>query len=311
MVGSVKLDPMTLHLAFAGIHVPLITPFGISGQLATDALEQLAYQVLEDGAIGLVALGTTAETATLTQQERRDIVDICAGVCRSRGASLIVGAGNNDTRGSVGALEELGRWPEVSAALVPVPYFTRPSNAGVVAHFTHLQASSPVPLIVYHVPYRTGRDLDAATLQELGRLPGIVAVKYASGGIDGPAVELCADLPADFAVLAGDDLFLAPMLALGSAGGILASAHVATSDFVDLINAWERGDLGRARALGQDLSRLSGALFAEPNPTVIKGVLHALGRIPTPNVRLPLLPASRESVDFALEIYREHSETKL
>ncbi|MDI9900718.1 dihydrodipicolinate synthase family protein [Rhodococcus sp. IEGM 1409] len=294
----------TARTDLAGIHVPLITPFESDGRIATDALERLAHQVLADGAVGLVALGTTAETATLTEQERVTVLDICASVCRARGATLIVGAGGNDTAGSARALDRLSRWPGVSAALVPVPSFTRPSKAGVVAHFTYLQESSPVPLIVYHVPYRTACDLDSRTLRELGALPGVVAVKYAAGSIDAAAVELFADLPDDFAVLAGDDLYLTPLLALGASGGILASAHVSTGDFVGLVKGWDSGDVDNVRDLGRRLSKLSGALFSEPNPTVIKGVLHALGQIPTPHVRLPLLPASDESVDRALEIYR-------
>ncbi|MGV0156875.1 4-hydroxy-tetrahydrodipicolinate synthase family protein [Rhodococcus sp. GB-02] len=294
----------TTRIGLAGIHVPLITPFESDGRIATDALERLAHKVLSDGAVGLVALGTTAESATLTEQERVAVLDICASVCRARGATLIVGAGGSDTVGSARALDSLSRWPEVSAALVPVPSFTRPSKAGVVAHFAYLQESSPVPLIVYHVPYRTACDLDGRTLRELGALPGVVAVKYAAGSIDAAAVELFADLPDDFAVLAGDDLFLAPLLALGASGGILASAHVSTGDFVRLVKAWDSGDVDSARDLGRRLSKLSGALFSEPNPTVIKGVLHALGQIPTPHLRLPLLPASDESVDRALKIYR-------
>ncbi|MGE2867081.1 dihydrodipicolinate synthase family protein [Rhodococcus sp. 3.70] len=293
----------TTRVDLAGIHVPLITPFESDGRIATDALEQLAHRVLSEGAVGLVALGTTAEAATLTEQERVTVLDICANVCRARGATLIVGAGSNDTAGSAQALGRLARWPEVSAALVPVPSFTRPSKAGVVAHFAHLQSSSPVSLIVYHVPYRTACDLDSGTLQEVGTLPGVVGVKYAAGGIDAAAVELFADLPGDFAVLAGDDLFLAPLLALGAAGGILASAHVSTAEFVRLVKARDSGDVDGARDLGRSLSKLSGALFSEPNPTVIKGVLHALGQIPTPHVRLPLLPAGDESVARALEVY--------
>jgi 4-hydroxy-tetrahydrodipicolinate synthase len=132
-------------------------------------------------------------------------------------------------------------------------------------------------------------------------VPGIVGVKYAVGGIDEHAVDLLGDLPSDFAVLAGDDMFASPLLAIGAAGGILASAHLATGRFVELGAAWLGADLPRARDLGHRLSALSAALFAEPNPTVIKGVLHAQGRIPTPNVRLPLLPAGQDTVDQALK----------
>jgi 4-hydroxy-tetrahydrodipicolinate synthase len=121
-----------------------------------------------------------------------------------------------------------------------------------------------------------------------------------AGGIDADTVTLLAGLPAGFSVLAGDDLFASPLLALGAAGGILASAHLRTGDFAALIAAWQSGDAARARELGHRLVPLSAALFAEPNPVVMKGVLHALGMVPSPAVRLPLLPAGSDSVQAAL-----------
>jgi 4-hydroxy-tetrahydrodipicolinate synthase len=284
-----------------GIHVPLVTPFTADGRVAEAALEALAHAVLDDGAAGIVALGTTAEAATLDAEEKAVVADVCARVCRERDRTLTIGAGGSDTRASAEALRQLARWPQASAAVVPVPSFTRPTPAGVVAHFTELAAQSPVPLLVYHVPYRTGLPLDAATLRDVGRLPNVAGVKYATGALDTEAVDLLGAPPAGFAVLAGDDLLLSPMLALGAAGGILASAHLATRRFVELAEAWRAGDVARARDLGPVLARLSAAAFAEPNPTVLKGVLHAQGRIPTPDVRLPLLPAGRDSVDRALK----------
>ncbi|MGW2399997.1 dihydrodipicolinate synthase family protein [Kitasatospora sp. NPDC001664] len=278
---------MELH----GIHVPLITPFEADGTLALDALDGLAREALAEGAAGLVALGTTAEVATLDEDEKRAVVEVCAKAARDHGAVLTVGTGGNDTRRTVAALGELAGVAD--AALVTVPAFTRPGAAGALAHFEALAAGSPVPLIVYHIPYRTGQALDAEALRRIGALEGVAGVKYAAGGIDGETVALLADLPPRFAVLAGDDPFLLPLLAMGATGGILASAHLATGSFVELTAT---GD----RALGLLLARLSAACFAEPNPTVIKGVLHARGRIPTPGVRLPLLPAGPESVAAAL-----------
>ncbi|MCC3766732.1 4-hydroxy-tetrahydrodipicolinate synthase [Streptomyces sp. UNOC14_S4] len=283
-----------------GVHVPLITPFTEAGEVALDALERLARELLEEGAAGLVALGTTAEVSTLTDAEREAVVDVVARVCRERGAPLTVGAGSNATAASKEALAALGKRPEVVAALTLVPYFTRPSEAGVLAHFAELAAHSPVPLIVYHIPYRTGQELGARTLRELGALPGIAGVKYAAGGITADTVALMADLPADFAVFAGDDVFFSPLLAMGAHGGILASAHLATGAFASLVEAWRAGDGARARELGHRLAALSATLFAEPNPTVVKGVLHAQGRIPSPGVRLPLLSARAGSVAGAL-----------
>ncbi|MGD3110705.1 dihydrodipicolinate synthase family protein [Streptomyces sp. YGL11-2] len=292
---------MTSCTPFHGIHVPLITPFTPEGEVAYDALENLAHTVLAEGATGIVALGTTAEVATLDAAEKRSVVDVCARVCRERGVVLTVGAGSSDTRASKAALAEFVGRPEVSAALVTVPAFTRPSEEGVVAHFTELTAVSPVPLVVYYIPYRTALPLGVNTLQRLARMPGIAGIKYAAGGIGQDTVEFMSNRPADFAVMAGDDVFASPMLALGAAGGILASAHLATRHFVDLVRAWRQGDALHGRALGHALSRTSAALFHEPNPSVIKGVLHARGAIPSAQVRLPLLPARSETVASAVE----------
>ncbi|MFI8997774.1 dihydrodipicolinate synthase family protein [Streptomyces sp. NPDC053542] len=329
---------MTPHTPLHGIHVPLITPFTARGDVAYDALEALAHSVLTAGATGIVALGTTAEAAALDPVEKRTITEVCARVCREHGAPLTVGAGTNDTRVSESALAELARRPEVTAALVTVPAFTRPSEEGVIAHFTRLAAAAPVPLIIYHVPYRTARPLSVSTLRTLARVPGIAGIKYAAGGISQETIELMGSAcptdsgssdsgstafgatdsgstdsgttdfgTTDFAVLAGDDVFVSPMLGLGAAGGILASAHLATRRFADLALAWQEGDVAYARDLGHALARLSAALFHEPNPTVIKGVLHAQGLIPTADVRLPLLPAHDETVAMALRRLRDRT----
>ena len=291
---------MAQRSSLHGILVPLVTPFAADGQIAAGALETLAHEVLDAGATGIVALGTTAEAATLSPAEKQAVTGLCAGVCEERGAALIVGAGSSDTRASAAALAGLARWPRIAGALIPVPSYTRPGEAGVVAHFTWLAAHSPVPLIVYHIPYRTAQPLSVATLRELGRLPNVAGVKLATGAVGSDAMALLGDCPPDFAILAGDDLYVSPLLALGAAGGILASAHLATRRFAALAAAWADGDVVRARELGHALARVSAAAFAEPNPAVIKGALHALGRIPTPDVRLPLLPAAADSVDALL-----------
>ncbi|MGW6913179.1 dihydrodipicolinate synthase family protein [Kitasatospora sp. NPDC054939] len=286
-----------------GIFVPLVTPFAADGSLAADALEKLAHEVLAAGAAGLVALGTTGEPAVLDEAEKRTVVDVCVAACAEHSARLIVGAGAGGTRDTAAALAALGaRVPQAAAALVTVPSFVRPGEAGTVAHFRRLAEESPLPLVVYHIPYRTGQPLSTAALLELAAVPGVVGVKYATGGLDTTAVELLAQAPADFAVLAGEDAFLSGMMALGAPGGILASAHLATARFAELAAAWEAGDAPRARALGHRLTALAGAAFAAPNPAVTKGVLHALGRIPTPDVRLPLLPAGAPEVAAALAL---------
>jgi 4-hydroxy-tetrahydrodipicolinate synthase len=283
-------------MTFSGVYVPLITPFDAAGAVALDALRALAHDVLAGGAAGLVALGTTGEPAALSADEQRSVVDVLARVCRERDATLVLGAN------SVEAVRSVPERAGVGAVLSLVPPFVRPGEEGVVAYFAALAAASPVPVIVYHVPYRTAQPLSAATVRRLAALDGVAGIKLATGGIDAATVELMADPPAGFAVLGGDDAFVSPLLALGAQGGILASAHLATDRFAELVRAWRSGDAVRARTLGHSLTGPALALFAEPNPTVLKGVLHAQGRIPTAAVRLPLLPAAAASVRAAVEL---------
>jgi 4-hydroxy-tetrahydrodipicolinate synthase len=283
-------------MTLTGVYVPLITPFDAAGAVAVDALAALATEVLDGGATGITALGTTGEPASLTAGEQRRVVDILAGVCRDRGAPLLVGAS------TVAAVTALRDRPGVTAALCVVPPFVCPGEAGVVAHIAAVAAASPVPLVVYHVPHRTGQELSAATIRRLAAIPGVIGIKYATGGIDATVVDLLAEPEPSgtFTVLGGDDVVLSPLLTMGAGGGIVASAHLATGHFVDLVAAWRAGDVERARPLGHRLAVLSAALFAAPNPTVIKAVLHAQGRIPTASVRLPLLRADADMAQRAL-----------
>jgi 4-hydroxy-tetrahydrodipicolinate synthase len=284
-----------------GLWIPLVTPFDAAGRVALDALEALAHATLDEGANGLIALGTTGEPGSLADEEKRAVIETSARVCRLRSAPLVVGAA------TAGALAALASTPEAVAALTVVPPFVRPGEDGVVAHFARLAEDSPVPLIVYDVPYRTGQYLSADALRRLAAIPGVAGVKYAVGGINQDTIALLADLPQGFAVLGGDDPFISPLLALGAQGGILASAHLATARFAELVAAWRDGEAARARALGHRLALLSRALFAEPNPAVVKAALHAQGRIPTPAVRPPLLDASPDSTAAALKQLAEVS----
>ncbi|MGY0498644.1 4-hydroxy-tetrahydrodipicolinate synthase [Nocardia sp. FBN12] len=280
-----------------GLFVPLITPFTAEGALEPVALERHAHAVLDAGATGLVALGTTAEPSTLTAAERARVLDICAGVCAERGVPLIACAGGNATAESVRAVTELAH--PVAAVLAVVPYYVRPSEEGVIAHFTQLAALSPAPLLVYDVPHRTGRPLCGTTLIRLANTPNIAGFKHAVGGIDAASVELlAARTPAT--VLSGDDRFASALLALGAHGAILAAGNIAPREYADLIDAWRTGDVTRARSIGNSLDALGAALFAEPNPTVIKAVLAERGQIPSPAVRLPMLPASSVATRAAL-----------
>lgn len=286
------------------ILVPLVTPFGPDGRVAAAALEDLARDLLRDGAAGLVALGTTGEPAALTDEERAEVAAVTGRVCREYGARFVLGVGASGTARAAAELRALAAFDAVpDAALVTVPPFTRPGEAGVLAHFRELAAASPVPLLAYHIPYRTGQQLTAAALRRLAAIPGVAGVKYATGGIDAETLDLLGDLPAGFEVLAGDDLFAPALLGLGAHGAILASAHLATG-------SWTRLAATGDRALGHRLAALAAALFREPNPAVTKAVLHARGRIPTPDVRLPLLPASPQARDEALRRLAAVADTR-
>lgn len=293
-------------MQLTGLHVPLVTPFAADGTVDLASLERLAHDTLADGADGLLALGTTGEPATLTPAERAAVIDRIGGVCAEHRAVLTVGVGSNATADTASALGGID--PRADFALVVVPYYTRPSEAGVVEHYRRVAAASPVPVIVYDIPQRTGRTLSLETLLELAAIDGVGGFKHAAGGVTETTVRLLAAIntatPGAISVLAGDDAFVGAVLALGGHGAISACANVAAGEFAALVASWREHRLEEARVVGGALAELAAALFAEPNPTVIKGVLAAQGRIATPAVRLPLLPASDCAVAAACGLAR-------
>lgn len=290
---------MTGGRLLEGVYVPLITPFAVDGSVALDAVERLCHEYLEAGSAGIVALGTTGESSALDASEQRAVIDACAGACRERGAQLIVGAGTNSTAKTVAAVEALAGTPALTATLIVVPYYVRPSEAGVVAHFEAVAAASPAPVVIYNIPVRTGRNLGPAGMLQLAQHPNIVGVKQAVGALDTETLEILAAAPSDFSVLGGDDPFLLPTVLMGGAGAICASAHVCTERFVAMTDCGLAGKVDDGRAHAEALLPVVQASFVEPNPSVFKGVLHAQGRIPTPDVRLPLVNASSGAVEQA------------
>jgi 4-hydroxy-tetrahydrodipicolinate synthase len=299
---------VTADLDLRGVFVPLITPFAADGSVAVEAISRLCDEYLDAGAAGIVALGTTGEASSLTSDERRLVIDACASACAARDAQLIVGAGSNNTAASVAAVEALAGTPALVAALIVVPYYVRPSEAGVVAHFRAVADASPVPLVLYNIAIRTGRNLTAAGVIEAARHPNIAGIKQAAAGLDLDTLELLAGAPDGFAILGGEDPFLLPLVLMGGVGAIAASAHVCTERFVAMIDRGLAGDIAAARAHAEALLPVIASVFAEPNPAVFKGVLHAQGRIPTPDVRLPLVNASEASVNVALALVNAASE---
>jgi 4-hydroxy-tetrahydrodipicolinate synthase len=284
-----------------GVYVALVTPFAADGSVAIDAVERLAHESFDAGVAGIVALGSTGEAAALDADEQQAVIDACSRVCAARNGQLIVGAGTNNTANTIAATQRLVGVPAIAAALVVVPYYVRPSEAGIVAHFRAVADASPVPVVVYNIPVRAGRNLGPAGLLALAQHPNIVGVKQAVGALDAETLEILAAAPADFSVLGGDDPFFFPTVLMGGAGCISAAAHLCTARFVAMIECGLAGKVEDGRAHAEALLDVAQKGFAEPNPAVFKGVLYAQGRIPTPDVRLPLVNASAGAVQAALD----------
>lgn len=285
----------------SGVFVPLVTPFDEGGAVDLAALARLAGDAFDAGASGIVALATTGEPTSLDHDERAAVVAVCADVCSQRGGALVVGAGTNDTRTTIMRHEALAAVPGVAASLAVVPYYVRPSEAAIVRHFQVVAERSPVPLIAYNIPYRTGRGLGADALLELAATDNIAGVKQAVGCIDADTLRVLSESREAFAMLGGDDAFLFPLMLMGAAGTIAASANLCTRRFVEMIECGLRHEVEPGRRHAEALLPLVQALFAEPSPAVIKALLHAEGRIPTAAVRMPLAGASAEARERGLD----------
>lgn len=274
---------MTPH----GLGVALATPFTSDHSIDTQALVRLVQHVVGGGADFLVALGSTGEAALLDEAERDHVV---ATILAHRGhVPTFVGTGAPSTRQAVGwtrRAKALG----AAGALVVVPPYTKPTQAGIVAHFAAIAHAVPgFPLIAYNVPSRVGQNLLPATVRELWALPEVVALKESSGDLQQIA-RVAADLPKGRTLLAGDDGLLLPTLAVGGHGIVSVAGNVVPAAMRSLLAASLAGDLPTARRLNAQLLPLFEALAAEPNPIPIKAAL-ALAGIADDAVRLPLLPA--------------------
>ncbi|MBW8485037.1 dihydrodipicolinate synthase family protein [Actinomadura parmotrematis] len=263
----------------------LVTPFTAAGDVDTASLERLARHVLDLGADGLVALGTTGEAALLTEAERRTVLDVVRGVASGAGVPLVVGAGAMGTAATVAEARE--RAPLADALLVVVPYYLRPSDEAVLDHFRDVAAAVDVPLVPYNVPYRTAKELRVETLLELLDLDGVATMKHCPGALDHATLRLLAETRTP--VLCGDDALAYPMARLGAAGAISTTALLAPAP--------------RTLPEHNALLPLADALFAEPSPAVVKACLARLGVIGDPGVRTPLRAPRPESVRRALDAY--------
>ncbi len=292
---------MVSDVDLRGVWVPLITPFDARGAVDVGAIERLCHEFSSAGVSGIVALGTTGEASSLDADEKQAVIDAVLRACTAARTRVIVGTGSNNTEATIRATAALAETPGVVGALVVVPYYVRPSTAGIVAHMRAVAAASPVPLIVYNVPARTGRDIGAAGLLELAQVPNIAGVKQAVATLDADTLEVLANAPDGFGVLGGEDTLLFPLMCMGAVGTISAAAHLCTERFVAMIECGLAGKIEDGRAHAEALLPVIRAAYADPNPAVFKGVLHAQARIATPDVRLPLTNGSAGAVRDCLD----------
>jgi len=269
-----------------GVWIPLVTPFHGS-QLDLPSLERLVEDLVPRGVSGLVVGATTGEALVLSEEELAALVRCAKAAARGR-VPVLAGAGGSDTRSVVAAVRRAAE-AGAEGVLSVSPYFTRPDQRGMLAHFQAVAASTPLPIVLYNNPARTAGRMHNDTIRRLAELENVVGLKDCAGDVV-QSMELLLDPPPDFAVLTGEDALFYPMLALGAAGGILAAAHWATEWFVEVWRAVQEQDHRRARRLWARILPGTRLLFEEPSPAPIKHLLAAAGRIASGELRLPLVP---------------------
>jgi 4-hydroxy-tetrahydrodipicolinate synthase len=283
---------------FEGLSVALVTPFR-DGALDEAAVERLVGFVVQGGADVLVVAGSTGEAANLTRDERRRLYD---AVKRANGgrALLVAGTGTNSTRDSIELTEE-ARGAGFDGAMIVVPYYNKPTPAGLVAHFGAVAKVVDIPLMVYNVPSRTGTNLQPETVAKIAELPNVVALKEASGSLDQvSAIRARCDLT----VLSGDDSLTLPMLAIGARGVVSVVGNAAPRPLKDLLVAFEEGRALDAERLHLKLLPLMRALFLESNPGPVKSLLADMGLVAN-ELRLPLVPVEKATAEAVRVAARE------
>jgi 4-hydroxy-tetrahydrodipicolinate synthase len=283
---------------FRGSFVALITPFR-NGAIDDDALQSLVEWHIEQGSHGLVPVGTTGESPTLSHAEHHRVVELVIEAAARR-LPVIAGAGSNATAEAI----DLGRHAKragADALLVVTPYYNKPTQAGLYAHFKAVHDAVDLPIFIYNIPGRSVVDMTVETMAALARLPNIVGVKDATCDLARPLLTsaACGD---DFCQLSGEDITTLAFLAHGGDGCISVTANVAPRQCAEMHEAWQRGDAGAALAIHTRLTPLHRALFIEANPGPVKYALSRLGRC-SAEIRLPLVEPSEPSrpvIDAAL-----------
>ena len=275
---------------FKGTGIALITPFKTDFSVDTEALTRIVNHVIDNGADFLVVLGTTSEAPTLTADEKNLVINTILKANNNR-LPIMLGMGGNNTLAVIEAIKAQD-FTGIHGILSVVPYYNKPNQRGMKAHFEAIADASPVPVVVYNVPGRVGVNLQAATCVELAKHPNIIAVKEASGNLQ-QIMEILRDKPADFDVLSGDDGITQPLMALGAKGVISVAANAYTKPFSRMMNAMRDGHTEEALRLHYAMMRMNQLIFADGNPAGIK-CLMSLMDLCQNVLRLPLVKANEK-----------------
>jgi 4-hydroxy-tetrahydrodipicolinate synthase len=272
----------------SGSIVALVTPMHASGEIDWPALDRLIDWHLEAGTHGIVPMGTTGESATLSVAEHLEVVRRTVARVAKR-IPVVAGTGANSTSEAI-ELTRAAAGAGADACLLVTPYYNKPTQEGLYRHYKAIAAAVDIPQVLYNVPGRTACDMKAETVARLASIDNIVGIKEACGNVERVA-EIRALAPADFFVLSGEDAQTLQMLRLGAAGTISVTANVLPREMAEFVASFLNGDEKTAQRLDARLQPIHEILFVETSPQPVKWALHLLGRIDT-GIRLPLLPMS-------------------
>jgi 4-hydroxy-tetrahydrodipicolinate synthase len=278
----------------SGTGVALVTPFDSSKEIDEKALAKVIEHTIAGGVEYLVTLGTTGETPTLSKEEKIRVARFTIELVNKR-VPVVIGCGGNDTRDVIHEIEKLPTDHAV-AILSASPYYSKPSQEGLYQHYEAIAAASPIPVILYNVPGRTARNVNASTIMRLAELPNISGIKEAGGDMAQCALIL-RDCPEDFLIISGDDALAFAQIAIGMKGVISVAANGFPQAFSNMIRAAIKGDFKKAKKINDSLIEGYELMFVENNPAGIKAAMYEMGLIEN-EVRLPLVPLSKPYHDM-------------
>ena len=287
---------------FQGAMVAVVTPFK-DGQLDENGLRQLIEFQIANGTRGIIPCGTTGESPTLSHEEHERVVAITVEQVNKR-IPVIAGTGSNNTAEAI-RFTKHARKVGADGALMISPYYNKPTQEGLYQHYRKVAESVDIPIIVYNIPGRTAVNIEPDTMARLARIDNIVGVKEATGSMK-QIMDIIARCGEDFVVLSGEDYITFPLMCVGGKGVISVTSNIVPADMAKMCDLGLAGQWDEARVLSYRLLPLCHALFYETNPAPVKAALAMMGKIDSPEVRLPLVPmseANREKLRRDLVAY--------